>query len=142
MNNSKNKLTSKRRNSKSNSKTKTKSKSKSKSKSSSPQRRHSRSSRSRSRSRSSSRSSSRSRSSSGSSIEGLPVLIRQHKEINNLSPNQIGQIISNRVKKAQIHPPKNWNKWNKNNAELSKTKSVPYPEYNEVFDNNNYLDII
>ena len=110
MNNSNNKLTSKRRNSKT----------KSKSKSSSPQRRHS-------------RSRSRSRSRSGSS-EGPPVLKRQHKEIYNLSQKQIGQIISNRVKKAQIHPPKNWNKWNENNVELSKTKSVPYPEYNEVFD--------
>ena len=77
---------------------------------------------------------SRSRSSSGSSIGGPPTLVRHYQEIDNLSQKQISQIISNRVKKAQINPPKNWNKWNKNNMELTNTKSVPYPEYNEVFD--------
>ena len=120
MNKSKNKTSKLRRNSKSKTKSKTKSKS----------------SRSRSRSRSSSGSRSSSRSSSGSSIGGPPTLVRHYQEIDNLSQKQIGQIISNRVKKAQINPPKDWNKWNKNNAELSKTKSVPYPEYNEVVDNN------
>ena len=97
-------------------------------------------SRSKSKSRSRSRSRSRSSSSRSSSSSGPPRLTRQYAEIQNLTKTQIGQIISNRVKNARTNPPKNWEKWNKNNSELFNTKSVPYPEYNEVFDKKNHND--
>ena len=94
-------------------------------------------SKSRSRSRSKSKSRSRSRSSSSSSIGGPPVLRREYQEIK-ITKKEAGEIIKHRVKISQSNPPSNWEKWNKDNARLfKKNASIPYPEYNEIFDKKN-----
>lgn len=91
-------------------------------------------SKSKSRSRSRSRSKSKTRSSSSSSIGGPPVLRREYQEIK-ITKKEAGEIIKHRVKIAQSNPPSNWEKWNKDNAKLfKKDASIPYPEYNEIFD--------
>ena len=89
--------------------------------------------RSRSRSKSRSKSKSRSRSSSSSSIGGPLVLRREYQKIK-ITKKEASEIIKYRVEKARNNPPENWENWNKNNAKLfKKDSSVPYPEYNEVF---------
>ena len=88
---------------------------------------------SKSKSRSRSRSRSKSRSRSSSSIGGPPVLRREYQEIK-ITKKEAGEIIKHRVKIAQSNPPSNWEKWNKDNAKLfKKDASIPYPEYNELF---------
>ena len=88
---------------------------------------------SRTRSRSKSRSKSKSRSSSSSSIGGPLVLRREYQKIK-ITKKEASEIIKYRVEKARNNPPENWENWNKNNAKLfKKDSSVPYPEYNEVF---------
>ena len=96
-------------------------------------------SRSRSKSKSRSRSKSKSRSSSSSSIGGPPVLRREYQKIK-ITKKEAGEIVKHRVEKARINPPKNWEKWNKDNSLLfQKDASIPYPEYNAIFDKNNNL---
>lgn len=93
-------------------------------------------SRSKSMSKSRSRSRSRSRSKSSSSIGGPPVLRREYQEIK-ITKKEASEIIKHRVEKARNNPPSNWEKWNKNNSKLfEKGASIPYPEYNEIFDKN------
>lgn len=89
--------------------------------------------RSRSRSRSKSRSKSKSRSSSSSSI-GSPLVLRRDYQKIKITKKEASEIIKYRVEKARNNPPENWENWNKNNAKLfKKDSSVPYPEYNEIF---------
>lgn len=96
-------------------------------------------SKSRSRSRSRSKSKSRSRSRSRSSSSGPPVLRREYQEIK-ITQNQASEVIKHRVEQSRANPPKNWKKWNENNSKLfKKGASIPYPEYNEIFDKNNDL---
>jgi|UniRef100_A0A6C0IKP1 hypothetical protein len=93
-------------------------------------------SRSKSRSKSKSKSRSKSKSSSSSSIGGPLVLRREYQQIK-ITKKEAIEIIKNRVKRSQLNPPSNWEKWNKENAKLfKKGASVPYPEYNEILDNN------
>lgn len=89
------------------------------------------------RSKSRSRSKSKSKSSSSSSIGGPPVLRREYQEIK-VTKKQAGEIIKHRVEKTRNNPPSSWEKWNKDNARLFlKNASIPYPEYNEIFDKKN-----
>lgn len=91
-------------------------------------------SKSKSRSKSKSMSRSKSRSGSSSSIGGPPVLRREYQEIK-ITKKEAGEIIKHRVEKTRNNPPSNWEKWNKDNARLfKKDASIPYPEYNEIFD--------
>ena len=56
-----------------------------------------------------------------------------------ISKKQASEIIKHRVNKAQINPPANWEKWNKENSELFKTgASISHIEYNEVFFKNDF----
>ena len=83
-----------------------------------------------SRSKSKSKSKSRSRSRSSSSIGGPPVLRREYQKVK-ITKKEASEIIKQRVKQAQINPPSNWEKWNKNNSKLfKKGASITYPEYN------------
>lgn len=91
-------------------------------------------SKSRSKSMSKSKSKSRSRSGSSSSFGGPPVLTREYQKIK-ITKKEAGEIIKHRVEKTRNNPPSNWEKWNKDNARLfKKDASIPYPEYNEIFD--------
>lgn len=92
--------------------------------------------RSKSRSRSRSKSMSKSRSKSSSSFGSPPVLRREYHEIK-ITKKEASEIIKHRVKQSQSNPPSNWEKWNKNNSKLfEKGASIPYPEYNKIFDKN------